>query len=119
MSTDLDLVGRRYNTVGAIFLVPYILGQVPSIVVLKLIRPSRWIPALMIAWGLVTILTCLVKTYSQLLEARIFLGLAESELSPGMTYYVSLWYPRAELAKRIAIFTSAATVAGAFGGLLA
>ncbi|KZP27029.1 MFS general substrate transporter, partial [Athelia psychrophila] len=33
--------------------------------------------------------------------------------------YISMWYPHAEQAKRIAIFYSAATVAGAFGGLLA
>lgn len=36
-----------------------------------------------------------------------------------MTYYISLWYKRDEQAKRVAIFFSAATVAGAFGGLLA
>ncbi|KAI9460320.1 MFS general substrate transporter [Boletus coccyginus] len=119
MSTDLDLVGLRYNTIAAIFFVPYILGQVPSNVVLKLFRPSRWIPVLMVTWGLVTTLTCLVKTYPELLVARVFLGLAESGLFPGVTYYISLWYPRAELAKRIAIFTSAATLAGAFGGFLA
>ncbi|KAI9460333.1 MFS general substrate transporter [Boletus coccyginus] len=119
MSTDLDLVGLRYNTIAAIFFVPYILGQVPSNVVLKFFRPSRWIPVLMVTWGLVTTLTCLVKTYPELLVARVFLGLAESGLFPGVTYYISLWYPRAELAKRIAIFSSAATLAGAFGGFLA
>ncbi|KAI9568277.1 major facilitator superfamily domain-containing protein [Boletus coccyginus] len=119
MATDLDLVGFRYNTVGAIFFVPYILGQVPSNVALKLLRPSRWIPALMVVWGLVTTLTCLVKTYPELLVTRVFLGLAESGVFPGMTYYISLWYPRAELAKRIAIFSSAATVAGALSGILA
>ena len=52
-------------------------------------------------------------------SARIFLGFAEAGLFPGVTYYISLWYPRAERARRIAIFFSAATVAGAFGGILA
>ncbi|KAF7966480.1 hypothetical protein HWV62_38164 [Athelia sp. TMB] len=57
--------------------------------------------------------------YTGLIIARIFLGLAEAGLFPGVTYYISLWYPRSEQAKRVAIFFSAATVAGAFGGLLA
>jgi MFS family permease len=54
-----------------------------------------------------------------LCSARIFLGLAEGGLFPGVTYYLSLWYPRQMQAKRVAIFFSAATVAGAFGGILA
>jgi MFS family permease len=50
---------------------------------------------------------------------RVFLGLAEGGLFPGVTYYISQWYPRQMQAKRVAIFFSAATVAGAFGGILA
>ncbi|KAI9461487.1 major facilitator superfamily domain-containing protein [Boletus coccyginus] len=120
MSADLELSGLRYNTAAAIFFVrSCFICIIPRNVVLKLFRPSRWIPMLMLVWGLVTTLTCLVRTYPELLAARIFLGLAESGLFPGMAYYLSLWYPRAELAKRIAIFVSAAIVAGAFGGLLA
>jgi len=52
-------------------------------------------------------------------SARVFLGLAEGGLFPGVAYYISLWYPRQMQAKRFAIFFSAATVAGAFGGILA
>lgn len=52
-------------------------------------------------------------------SARVFLGLTEAGLFPGVTYYISLWYPRAARGKRIAIFFSAVTVAGAFGGILA
>jgi MFS family permease len=37
----------------------------------------------------------------------------------GVNYYITLWYRRRECAFRAAIFFSAATVAGAFGGLLA
>lgn len=36
-----------------------------------------------------------------------------------MNYYITLWYKRKECAFRAAIFFSAATIAGAFGGLLA
>ena len=52
-------------------------------------------------------------------SARFFLGLAEAGLYPGLAFYISLWYPRAERAKRIALLNSAAIVGGAFGGLLA
>jgi len=119
MSTDLHLVGLRYNTAAAVFFILYSFAEVPSNIILKLFRPSRWIPSIMVAWGLIATLMCLVNTYQGLLVARVFLGLAEAGLFPGVNYYISLWYPRADRAMRIAIFFSAATVAGAFGGILA
>jgi len=118
MNTDLELVGLRYNTAVAIFFIPYFFAQVPSNILLKFFRPSRWIPMIMIAWGLTMTLMCLVTTYRGLLVARFFLGLAEAGLFPGFILYISSWYPRAERAKRLAIFTSPALAAGAFSGVL-
>ena len=61
----------------------------------------------------------LVTTYPGLLIARMALGVAEGGLFPGVTWYITLWYRRHECGLRMAIFFSAATAAGAFGGLLA
>ncbi|TFK67362.1 MFS general substrate transporter [Pluteus cervinus] len=118
MATDAHLDGLKYN-IAAVFFIPYALAEVPSNIALKLMRPSRWIPAMMVAWGVVMTLMSLCNTYHELIVARVFLGLAEAGLFPGVTFYLSLWYRRKDVASRIAIFFSAATVAGAFGGLLA
>lgn len=61
----------------------------------------------------------LVTSFPGLLVARMALGLAEGGLFPGVTLYITLWYRRHECGLRMAIFFSAATLAGAFGGLLA
>jgi MFS family permease len=61
----------------------------------------------------------LVTNYGGLLAARMALGVAEGGLFPGVTFYITLWYRRHECGLRMAIFFSAATLAGAFGGLLA
>ncbi|KAG9220504.1 hypothetical protein CCMSSC00406_0003960 [Pleurotus cornucopiae] len=119
MARDLDLHGLRYNIAAAVFCVPFALAEIPSNVMLKLFRPSRWIPSIMVAWGLVMTLMCLVNTYEGLVIARVFLGLTESGLFPGISYYLSLWYPKRNLAVRIAVFFGAGTIAGAFGGILA
>ncbi|EAU90942.1 phthalate transporter [Coprinopsis cinerea okayama7 len=119
MAHDLKLDGLKYNVIAAVFFIPYALAEVPSNVCLKLFRPSRWIPSIMVAWGLVMTLMCLCKTYEGLIVARVFLGLTEAGLFPGITFYLSLWYRRKDMSQRIAIFFSAATIAGAFGGLLA
>ncbi|KAI9442626.1 MFS general substrate transporter [Lactarius indigo] len=119
MAEDLHLVGLQYNIAAAIFFIPYCLVEVPSNVLLKVFRPSRWIPFIMVLWGTIMTLMCLVNSFQGLVIARASLGLAEGGLLPGLTYYISLWYPRQMQAKRIGAFISAAAVAGAFGGILA
>lgn len=61
----------------------------------------------------------LVTSYEGLLVARFFLGLTEAGLFPGVNFYLSCYYKRAELGIRAAAFFSAAALAGSFGGLLA
>jgi len=60
-----------------------------------------------------------VTNYAGLLAARMALGLAEGGLFSGVTFYITMWYRRHECGLRMALFFSAATLAGAFGGLLA
>lgn len=60
-----------------------------------------------------------VKTYGQLLATRILLGTFEAGFFPAATYLLTTWYCRWEMQTRLAIFFSAASLAGAFSGLLA
>lgn len=63
--------------------------------------------------------TSLVTTYSGILVCRFLLGIAEGGLFPGAAYYLSCFYRRHELLFRVGFFVQGATMAGAFGGLLA
>jgi len=86
---------------------------------MKRTSPSLWLCIIMTAWGLCMTLMSTVKSYTGLLIVRMALGFAEGGLFPGVTWYITLWYRRHECGLRMAIFFSAATLAGAFGGLLA
>lgn len=68
---------------------------------------------------MVSLCTGFVTTYSGLLAARFFLGLAEGGILGGIILYLSMFYPRAQLMRRIGFFYCAAPLSGAFGGLLA
>lgn len=57
----------------------------------------------------------LVQNFAGLMATRWFLGLAEAGLFPGVSYYLSCWYRRSEFGIRMAIFFSAAALAGSFG----
>ncbi|EKG17513.1 Major facilitator superfamily [Macrophomina phaseolina MS6] len=119
MNEDLRLTGAQYNIALTVFFFPYALFEVPSNVVLKLVKPSVWIACMMIAWGTVMTLMGIVQNYEGLVGARVALGLAESGFFPASTYLLTTWYKRFELQTRMAVFFSAASMAGAFSGLLA
>lgn len=121
LEKDLGLDARKlqYNDALAIFFPFYVAAEIPSNMAMKRFRPSIWIPAIMIAWGVCCTLMGIVTNYGGLLAARSALGIAEGGLFPGITYYITMWYRRHECGLRMAIFFSAATAAGAFGGLLA
>lgn len=109
----------QYNAALSIFFVSYSCFEPLTNILLKRLRPSVFLPATMILWGIVMTTMGLVHNFSGLAAARWFLGLAEAGLFPGVNYYLSCWYKRSEFGIRAAIFFSAAAVAGSFGGLLA
>ncbi|KAG9518853.1 high-affinity nicotinic acid transporter, partial [Aureobasidium melanogenum] len=119
LEKSLKMEGLDYNIALAIFFPFYVLAEIPSNMMMKRTRPALWIPFIMVLWGITTTLLGIVKNYHGLLAARAALGLAEGGLFPGVTFYITMWYRRHECGLRMAIFFSAATAAGAFGGLLA
>ncbi|KAJ5683776.1 uncharacterized protein N7477_000121 [Penicillium maclennaniae] len=116
---DLHMTGPQYNWTLTVFFFTYCVFELPSNLLLKKLRPSRWLPLIMVAWGIVMTLMGVVQNYSGLLATRLFLGVAEAGLYPGVAYYITLWYPRHRAQFRQALFFSAASIAGAFSGLLA
>lgn len=119
LSVDLGLTGAQYNMCLTVFFFTYSVFEVPSNMMLKRLRPSIWLPTIMVAWGIVMTLMGIVQNYGGLLATRIFLGLTEAGLFPGVSYYLTLWYARRDIQFRTAMFFSAASIAGAFSGLLA
>lgn len=101
------------------YFIGYVLFEIPANVVLKKTTPRIWLPTLTLVWGVVATLLGVVQNYSGYLSSRFFLGVAESGLFPGVVFYLSMWYKRNEQHYRVALFFSAASLAGAFGGILA
>lgn len=60
----------------------YTIGQIPSNICMKLVGPS-WLTIIMIGWGLVSALGCLIYTWQGYIIQRLFLGIIESGTFPG------------------------------------
>ncbi|UNI22514.1 hypothetical protein JDV02_008397 [Purpureocillium takamizusanense] len=119
LEKDLGISDLQYTQGLAVFYATYIASELPSNLVLKKVSPKIWLPCLTAAWGLVTMCLGFVRGYASFVAVRAVLGVTEGGLLPGMVLYLSGLYTRGELALRIGIFYTAASLSGAFGGLLA
>ncbi|CAM1502556.1 Fc.00g045400.m01.CDS01 [Cosmosporella sp. VM-42] len=111
---DLRLQGDQYNILLSVFFIPYVLSAPIFGLLGKKFGPSRILPAMMLVFGSMTLLTTAAHDFSGLFALRWFLGMSESAFFPLTTFY-----RRGELARRLAIFYSGSGIASAFSGLLA
>ncbi|KAI9702655.1 MAG: hypothetical protein M1820_006161 [Bogoriella megaspora] len=119
LTTDLKMTGNQYLTSLTLYFIGYVLFEIPCNIVLKRTTPKIWLPTLTLAWGVVATLMGITQNLSGFFAVRFFLGATESGLFPGCVYYLSMWYKRSERQFRVSLFFSAASLAGAFGGILA
>ncbi|GLB41654.1 putative MFS general substrate transporter [Lyophyllum shimeji] len=119
MTVDLHMTDTQYLLTLTIFFFSYAIFEVPSNIFLKRLRPSIWLSVLMLLWGVMMTLQGVVHNFGGLMGMRWMLGVFEAGLFPGVNYYLSCWYKRSEFGIRAAVFFTAASVSGAFGGLLA
>ncbi|BAE66263.1 unnamed protein product [Aspergillus oryzae RIB40] len=117
---DLNMTTQQFATAVSILFVGYLPFQIPSnLIITKISRPGMYICVAVVIWGCISAATAAVKTYGQLLAVRAILGVAEAVFFPGAIYYLSAWYTKKELGKRIAGLYIAQQVGNAFGGLFA
>ncbi|SCV02310.1 LAMI_0G17766g1_1 [Lachancea mirantina] len=116
---DLGIVGQQWNNMLSIFYIPFVLFAFPLSLVIRRFNAANVIPILMFTFGSISMLSATAFDYGSLMAARWFLGICESAFLPGIIYYLSTFYRRHELARRLSIFYAAANIANAFSGLLA
>lgn len=103
----------------SIFFVPYVLFAPPFAMLGKKYGPHRVLPIMMCVFGSMTLLMSAVQNFSGVFALRWFLGMAEGAFFPLVIYYLTTFYRRGELARRLALFYAASNIANAFSGLLA
>jgi MFS family permease len=119
MDVDLGLTSNQYSIALVVFFVTYVAFEPPSNMLLVRIKPSIYLPAIMICWGTLTCVMAVIKDFHHLVVLRIFVGVFEAGFAPGILLIISSWYKKDEQSKRFGVYMSAAILSGAFGGLLA
>lgn len=55
LEKDLNMSGQDYNIALMVFFIPYILFELPSNFMIRNIKPSTWLCALIVGWGVTAI----------------------------------------------------------------
>ncbi|PSN70592.1 pantothenate transporter liz1 [Corynespora cassiicola Philippines] len=118
MKEDLNLSGNDLNYLTTYWNIGYILGQIPSQLIMLKIRPSIWLPTLELAWGFLVMAMAAAKNVKTLFVLRFFIGLLEASAYPGIMTLLGNWYTPAELGKRACIFQASSAAAQMFSGYL-
>lgn len=119
MKKDLNMTGNRYTLVVLIMFPFYTLVNPIATVLARKFGPRPFLSLITCAFGLVVIGFGLVKDWKAQLGLRIALGTLEGCFFPCALFLVSMWYVRAEVAKRNAFFYLLGNSIGGFGGVLA
>ena len=117
--TSLNMTPHEFSIALTVLFPTYMAFQLPSNLIIRKIGPRIWIPTLALTWGVVETLQGLVTSKAGLYINRIFLGLAEAGLTPGITLLLTFFYVPKELQFRQAFYFTGASLSGSFSGLLA
>src|SRR6185295_13667121 len=119
MNEDLGFSATVYGFGAGVFYFGYALFEIPSNLVLARVGARVWIARIMITWGLVSVAMMFVHNAFTFYILRFLLGVAEAGFLPGIIYYLTYWFPRAQRANAVSWFMAAIPLSVVIGGPLA
>ncbi|KAK2045431.1 major facilitator superfamily transporter [Colletotrichum somersetense] len=118
LMTVLGLTPRDTSTALALFYVAYVIFDCPSNLVMAKLSPRIWMARIVIATGIIGTCFAAVQSAWSVKLLRFLLGVVIAGMWPGMSYYLTLFYPPSRTGKRIGMYFTAAQLSAAVVGLV-
>ena len=119
MLSDLGLdVDNRYSVAIFIYTIASITFQLPSTLAVRLLGPRIFFATITFLFGLFTLCTAFVRSWSQMIGLRVLSGMATSGIYPGVALLISTWYTRDEQQLRFALLLVFEVFILATGGIV-
>lgn len=99
MSAELHMDPQQAGDAVGIFFWGYLLLQMPAGHLAQHWSAKKVVAILLVAWGLCSVATGLVRSATQFWVMRLVLGLAEGGVWPAVLVLVAHWFPRTERAR--------------------
>lgn len=120
MEEYYDMNNNQYNYMVTLFTVGYIIGQIPSNMILHRISARFYLGGLEILWLILTLLMITVPptNIKGMYALRFFIGFLESGYFPALEYLLGSNYGTPELLKRSSYFAISSGLAGIISPVL-
>ena len=115
LQADLNLSNTAYGFGASLFVVGYVLLEVPSNMLLYRFGARRWIARIMISWGLATAAMIFVRSEWEFYGLRFLIGAMEAGFAPGILFYLTLWFPKSHRGRMTSVFFLATAFSGIIG----
>ncbi|TIC25671.1 MFS general substrate transporter [Wallemia mellicola] len=104
MKEDLGMAQGDLSNIVSTYTAGYCLAQIPSTLMLLVIRPSYWFPLNGVGWAILTCCCAVAKNSNTIYAIRFLQGMFESVAFSGAMFVLGSWYKPEELTKRTALF---------------
>lgn len=115
----LGLNSHDISTASALYYVGYIIFDVPMNIAMTRLAPQAWLSRIVFSVGLVYICYASLQNAAGIIAIRMISGICGAGTWPGLSYYVSLWYPPQRMTRRIGYYFTAAQLSASAAGLVA
>ncbi|KAF2273085.1 high affinity nicotinic acid plasma membrane permease-like protein [Westerdykella ornata] len=118
LASQLHLTPKQVSTGLALFYVCYVIFDLPSNLVMSRLSPHVWMSRIVTGVGIIGMCLTAMKAAWSFYLLRLLLGIVIAGMWPGMSYYLTLFYPPSRTGKRIGRYFTAAQVSAAVVGLV-
>ncbi|KAF3932115.1 hypothetical protein ABW20_dc0107138 [Dactylellina cionopaga] len=118
LGQKLHLSGHQISTGLALFYVCYVIFDFPSNLIMSKLSPHVWLSRIVFCVGVVGSCHAALTAEWNFYLIRVLLGIVIAGMWPGMSYYLTLFYPPSQTGKRIGYYFTAAQVSAAVVSLV-
>lgn len=118
LSTYLALSPHQVATGLALFYASYVVFEVPSNLAMSKLSPSKWLARIVISVGVIGTAMVGMENAAGYYVLRLLLGAVEAGMWPGMSLFLTMYYPPQRMAKRVGWYFTASQVSAAVVGLV-
>ena len=118
LASELHLTPKQVSTGLALFYVCYVIFDFPSNLIMSKLSPHVWMSRIVIGVGIIGSCMAAMKAAWSFYLLRLLLGIVIAGMWPGMSFYLTLFYPPSRTGKRIGYYFTAAQLSAAVVGLV-
>lgn len=118
MQHSFPLSNTAYGLGASLFVLGYILFEVPSNLLLSRVGARRHFARILIIWGFASAAMMFVHSATEFYVLRFIVGAAEAGFTPGMFLYLATWFPEQRRGRIYGVLYQAVALSGVLGAPL-